>query len=36
MAGAHGVQLGGDAIYGGAVEHRAELGIASENSWLQT
>jgi hypothetical protein len=28
MAGALGVQLGGDAIYGGEVEHRAVLGIA--------
>ena len=28
MAGALGVQLGGDAIYGAAVEHRAVLGIA--------
>jgi hypothetical protein len=28
MAGALGVQLGGDAIYGGAVEHRAVLGAA--------
>jgi adenosylcobinamide-phosphate synthase len=28
MAGALGVQLGGDAIYGGEVEHRAMLGIA--------
>lgn len=28
MAGALGVQLGGDAIYGDEVEHRAVLGIA--------
>jgi adenosylcobinamide-phosphate synthase len=28
MAGALGVQLGGDAIYGGEVEHRAVMGIA--------
>jgi adenosylcobinamide-phosphate synthase len=28
MAGTLGVQLGGDAIYCGAVEHRAVLGIA--------
>jgi adenosylcobinamide-phosphate synthase len=28
MAGALGVQLGGDAIYGDEVEHRAALGIA--------
>ncbi len=28
MAGALGAQLGGDAIYGGEVEHRATLGIA--------
>jgi adenosylcobinamide-phosphate synthase len=28
MAGALGVQLGGDAIYDGEVEHRATLGIA--------
>ena len=28
MAGALGVQLGGDATYGGEVEHRAVLGVA--------
>lgn len=28
MAGALGVRLGGEAIYGGAVEHRAVLGVA--------
>jgi cobalamin biosynthesis protein CobD/CbiB len=28
MAGALGVQLGGEAIYGGEVEHRAVLGVA--------
>jgi cobalamin biosynthesis protein CobD/CbiB len=28
MAGALGVQLGGDAIYGNEVEHRAVLGVA--------
>lgn len=28
MAGALGVQLGGEAIYGGEVEHRAMLGVA--------
>ena len=28
MAGALGVQLGGEAIYSGEVEHRAVLGIA--------
>ncbi len=28
MAGALGVQLGGDAIYDGAIEHRAVLGVA--------
>ena len=28
MAGALGVQLGGEAVYGGEVEHRAVLGVA--------
>jgi adenosylcobinamide-phosphate synthase len=28
MAGALGVKLGGEAIYGGEVEHRAVLGVA--------
>ncbi len=28
MAGALGTQLGGDAIYGGTIEHRAVLGVA--------
>jgi cobalamin biosynthesis protein CobD/CbiB len=30
MAGALGVQLGGDAIYGGEVEHRAVLGVQEQ------
>jgi adenosylcobinamide-phosphate synthase len=35
MAGALGVQLGGDAIYGGEVEHRAVLGIAERELTLE-
>ncbi|HKV53531.1 MAG TPA: adenosylcobinamide-phosphate synthase CbiB [Candidatus Binataceae bacterium] len=32
MAGALGIQLGGDAVYGGEVEHRAPMGHAEHES----
>ena len=35
MAGALGTQLGGDAIYGGEVEHRAVLGFAERQSTVE-
>jgi adenosylcobinamide-phosphate synthase len=35
MAGALGVQLGGDTIYGGEVEHRAVLGVAEREPTVE-